>query len=122
MIFAIFLLELFLIIFFFLVGFFTKHKIFYIFSGLMMIVASAGIFTEGVQDPLVSSTRITEITGSITDVNNFRNNLTVDGAGHGQLLFWLQWTFFITGIILIVLSIILMFEGQVKGLVGRFFK
>ncbi len=87
-----------------------------------MLVASTGIFTEGVQDPLVTSTRLTEVSSTITDVNNFRTTLTVDGPGHGQLLFWLQWTFFATGAILIVLSIILMFEGQVMGLVGNFFK
>ncbi len=87
-----------------------------------MIVASTGIYTEGVQDPLISSTRLTEVSGTITDVNNFRTVLTVDGAGHGQLLYWMQWTFFSVGVILIVLSIILMFEGQVKGHVGRFFK
>ena len=87
-----------------------------------MLVASAGIFTEGVENPIISSTRITEVSPTITDVNNFRDILTVDGGGTGQLLFWLQWTFFSVGLILIVLSIILMFEGQVMGLVGRFFK
>lgn len=86
----------------------------------MMLVASTGIFIEGVENPLVSSSRITEVSGSITDVNNFRTMLTVDGQGHGQLLYWLQWTFFAVGLILIALSIFLLFENQVRSFAGRF--
>ncbi len=120
MIFVIFLLQLFLIIFFFLIGFFSKQKIFYILSGLLMLVASTGIFTEGVENPLVQSTRITEVSSTITDVNNFREVLTVDGTGSGQLLFWLQWTFFATGFIMIALSLFLIFEDRVMALARRF--
>lgn len=85
-----------------------------------MLVLSTGIATEGVENPLVSSTRITELTSAITDINNFRNVLTTDGPQSGQFLFWLQWSFFGTGLILVTLSIFLMFESRFGELIGRF--
>ncbi len=81
---------------------------------------STGIATEGVENPLVNSTRLTEVSGTITDVNNFRTVLTTDGAGTGQFLFWLQWSFFGTGMILITLSLFLLFESRFGELIARF--
>ncbi len=84
-----------------------------------MLVLSTGIFTEGVENPLVNSTRITEVSSSVTDVNNFRDIMTVDEEGNGQFLFWLQWSFFGTGMILITLSIFLLFEARIGELIAR---
>ncbi len=84
-----------------------------------MLVLSTGIATEGVENPLVVSTRLTEVSGTITDVNNFRTVLTTDGPETGQFLFWLQWSFFGTGMILITLSIFLLFEARIGELFGR---
>ena len=85
-----------------------------------MLVLSTGIATEGVENPLVTSTRLTEVSSTITDVNNFRTVLTTDAAGSGQFLFWLQWSFFGTGMILIALSIFLLFESRVIELARIF--
>ncbi len=85
-----------------------------------MLVLSTGIATEGVENPLVNSTRITEVSSTITDVNNFRTVLTTDGPQTGQFLFWLQWSFFGTGMVLLALSIFLLFEARIGGLIDRF--
>lgn len=85
-----------------------------------MIVASAGIQAEGVQNPLVQSTRITEVSSTITDVNNFHEVLTIGSRGHGGLLLWLQNAFLALGMILIALSIFTLFEGRIRELAGRF--
>ena len=100
--FIFFQLWLAIIIGFLIAGYISKKSFFYGVAGTLMLLMAATIEAEGVTLPQETSSRITEIDGSTSDVNHFYGNIKT--IGNDGFLYWLRLVLFPVGIILLIVA------------------